>query len=105
MRIENHPVLEFTRGKTVRFTFDGKEMEGREGETISAALVANGVLTFRKSIKHERPRGFFCGIGRCASCNMIVDGVPNVRACVTPLKAGMDVRTQVGRGEIAPCAK
>ena len=27
---------------------------------------------------------------------MVVDGVPNVRTCITPLKAGMDVRTQYG---------
>jgi len=27
---------------------------------------------------------------------MVVDGMPNVRTCVTPLAAGMDVRTQYG---------
>ena len=27
---------------------------------------------------------------------MVVDGVPNVRTCITPLVAGMDVRTQYG---------
>ena len=27
---------------------------------------------------------------------MVVDGVPNVRTCITPLKAGMDVKTQYG---------
>ena len=27
---------------------------------------------------------------------MVVDGVPNVRTCVTPLKAGMKVQTQYG---------
>ena len=60
----------------------------------------NGVDAFRQSIKLHRPRGFFCGIGRCSSCNVIVDGVPDVRACVTLVRDGMDVRTQKGRGEI-----
>ncbi|TET36676.1 MAG: (2Fe-2S)-binding protein [Planctomycetota bacterium] len=103
MRIEKHPILDFARGKKVKFTFDGREITGHEGETITAALVAAGVLTLSKSIKLERPRGFFCGIGRCSSCYMVVNGVSNVRACVTPLEKGMDVNTQVGRGEIASC--
>ena len=29
---------------------------------------------------------------------MTVDGVPNVRTCVTPLEAGMKVETQKGKG-------
>ena len=55
------------RGKKVKFTFDGREITGHEGETITAALVAAGVLTLSKSITLERPRGFFCGSGRCSS--------------------------------------
>jgi hypothetical protein len=31
---------------------------------------------------------------------MVVDGVPNVRTCVTPLKAGMKVETQTGKGTV-----
>jgi len=30
---------------------------------------------------------------------MIVDGVPNVRTCVTPVRDGMVVQTQKGLGE------
>jgi hypothetical protein len=29
---------------------------------------------------------------------MVVDGVPNVRTCITPLKPGMKVETQHGKG-------
>ena len=46
--------------------------------------------------KEHKPRGIFCAIGRCTDCVMVVDGVPNVRTCITPLKEGMDVRTQYG---------
>ena len=46
--------------------------------------------------KEHKPRGIFCAIGRCTDCVMVVDGVPNVRTCITPLVAGMDVRTQYG---------
>ncbi|MFA6984212.1 MAG: 2Fe-2S iron-sulfur cluster-binding protein, partial [Sedimentibacter sp.] len=38
MRIEEHPILKFNKGKMIKFVFDGQEMEGYEGETIAAAL-------------------------------------------------------------------
>jgi hypothetical protein len=31
---------------------------------------------------------------------MVVDGVPNVRTCIIPLREGMSVETQRGRGEV-----
>jgi predicted molibdopterin-dependent oxidoreductase YjgC len=102
MRITEHPILQFKKGRVVKFQFDGKELEGFDGEMISSALMANGVKVFRHSRKLDRPRGFFCAIGRCASCNMVVDGVPNVRVCVTPLREGMTVETQKGKGVLRP---
>jgi len=39
-------------------------------------------------------------VGRCADCMVVVDGVPGVRACVTPVSAGLDVRTQQELGEL-----
>ena len=97
MRIEEHPVLgAFEKGKEVTFTPDGREMQGYEGEPIAAALRAAGVMVHRHTRKRDEPRGIFCAIGRCTDCVMIVDGRPNVRTCITPLKAGMQVQTQYG---------
>ncbi len=93
MRIEKHPILAFERGKPITFYFNGIEMQGYEGETIAAALLANGVKVFTHSTKYNRPRGFFCGIGKCSSCLMRVNGVPNVRTCITPLQEGMIVES------------
>lgn len=98
MRIEKHPVLEYEHGPMVQFTFEGKTLEGFEGEPIAAALHANGVRELREH--HGRPRGFFCAIGNCSSCLMEVDGVPNVRVCVEPLKSGMVVKLQKGSGSL-----
>lgn len=96
-RIIEHPILGVQKkGASVKFTFDGKELEGREGEPIAAALKAQGVMVHRYTKKEHKPRGIFCAIGRCTDCVMVVDGVPNVRTCITPLKEGMDVRTQYG---------
>ena len=96
-RIKEHPILGKTEeGKVVTFTFDGKTLEGIEGEPIATALKAAGVMVHRYTkVKHE-PRGIFCAIGRCTDCVMIVDGKPNVRTCITPLVEGMKVETQYG---------
>lgn len=96
-RIEEHPILgETIKGKQISFTFDGKEVKGYEGEPIAAALKAEGLMVHRYTQKEHKPRGIFCAIGRCTDCVMIVDGVPNVRTCITPLKEGMVIKTQYG---------
>lgn len=96
-RIVEHPILGApSKGSRVVFTYDGVEMEGYEGESIAMALKAAGVEVHRFTAKRHEPRGIFCAIGRCTDCVMVVDGKPNVRTCMTPLVAGMDVRTQDG---------
>lgn len=96
-RIVEHPILGApSKGSRVVFTYDGVEMEGYEGEPIAMALRAAGVEVHRFTAKRHEPRGIFCAIGRCTDCVMVVDGKPNVRTCMTPLVAGMDVRTQDG---------
>ena len=96
-RIEEHPILgKQEKGRVVTFSFDGKELQGYEGEPIAAALKAAGIKIHRYTKKEHKPRGIFCAIGRCTDCVMVVDGVPNVRTCITPLREGMDVRTQYG---------
>lgn len=97
MRIINHPVLgEIEKGKEIKFFMDGIAFKGYQGEPIAAALRACGVLTHRHTIKNNEPRGIFCAIGKCTDCVMIVDGKPNIRTCVTPLKEGMKIETQYG---------
>lgn len=96
-RISEHPILgEPEKGKLVSFTYDGKELSGYEGEPIAVALKAAGYMVHRYTKNHHEPRGIFCAIGRCTDCVMIVDGKPNIRTCVTPLKEGMEVKTQYG---------
>lgn len=97
MRIEKHPIIgTYEKGPLVIFTYDGKELSGYEGEPIAAALKAAGIMVHRYTAKQHKPRGIFCAIGRCTDCVMIVDGKPNIRTCITPLKAGMKVQTQYG---------
>ncbi len=88
LRITEHPILRFEHGPLVRFTFDGREFEGVEGEAIAAALHAAGVRVLSHSHGLHRTRGFYCAIGNCSSCLMMVNGEPNVRVCVEKLTRG-----------------
>lgn len=96
-RIAEHPILGAPeKGRLVTFTYDGRPMQGYEGEPIAMALKAAGVMVHRYTTKRHEPRGIFCAIGRCTDCVMVVDGKPNVRTCMTPLREGMTVQTQDG---------
>lgn len=97
-RIVTHPILDFPQRQKLIFTYDGQRLEGLEGDTIQAALHANGIVTLAYSRELHRPRGFYCAIGNCSSCMMTVNGIPNVKTCTTELREGMDVRTQQGSG-------
>ena len=99
MRVIEHPILdELDTSETVTIYFDGKPIEALKGEPIAAALMNAGVRAFRTTVKLGKPRGIFCAIGRCTDCMMIVDGVPNTRTCVTPVRDGMQLHTQHGLG-------
>ena len=100
MRISEHPILQFNRGEKVTFFFNGAPVEGYTGETIAAALHAAGIRELGHSQNLHRPRGLFCAIGNCSSCFMTVNGEPNVRVCITKVKADMEVREQEGKGVV-----
>ena len=41
----------------------------------------------------------FCGMGSCQACALTIDSVQGVRACITPVRAGMTIETGEGSGE------
>ena len=64
MRVTEHPIInEFPKGRLVTFEYDGKPMEGYEGEPIAMALKSNGVEIHRYTTKLHKPRGLYCSIG------------------------------------------
>jgi predicted molibdopterin-dependent oxidoreductase YjgC len=98
MRIKKHPILTFPKREEISFIFEGKKVIGYQGDTIASALHDLDIKTLSYSIKLNRPRGFYCAIGNCASCNMVVNGKPNVRTCITPLEENMTVERQKNKG-------
>lgn len=99
-RIYDHPIIDFRRGRKITFYFEDKPVEAYEGESILAALYAIGVRVFSWSHKLLRPRGAFCMIGKCSSCLATVDGVPNRRICIEPVREGVRVYRQKGLPDI-----
>ena len=84
------------RSRSITFEFNGRTVAAHPGDTIGSALAASGRALLSRSFKYHRPRGLLCVSGKCPNCMMQVDGVPNVRSCVEPVRAGMKVRTQKG---------
>lgn len=78
----------------VTFTFEGRRITARPGQSVAAALYAAGQRIFSRSFKYHRPRGLFCVSGDCPNCQMQVDDRPNVRTCIEPAREGMVVRHQ-----------
>nr|WP_035868847.1 (2Fe-2S)-binding protein [Kitasatospora cheerisanensis] len=78
--------------------FDGRPVPALPGQTLAAALWADGVLAWRTTRTGGRPRGAFCGIGQCFDCLATVNGRPNQRLCLLPAEHGDAVTTQEGHG-------
>lgn len=98
-RIQEHPVLgKLVDRKVIPFTFDGRAYEGQEGDTIASALLANGIRQLRVHEESGTPRGIYCNIGHCFECRVSVNGVDGVRACLTELRAGMEIES----GKVQP---
>ena len=76
--------LPAVRVESERFTFlaDGEPVPAWPGESIAAALLAAA-----------RSPAYFCGMGVCWQCTVVVNGETGVRACMTPAAPGMVVDT------------
>ena len=100
MRLPPQPSERIDRAIPVAFTYEGAAVSGFVGDTLGSALFASGRRVFSRSFKYHRPRGLLCCSGHCANCLMTVDGVPNVRVCVEPIREGVDVRGQNVLGSV-----
>ena len=81
------------RGKKITLTVDGKPVTAYEGETVHAALVASGIQILGTTRKSHQNRGILCGMGICYQCRVEINGIPDQRACMTQVKADMDILT------------
>jgi sarcosine oxidase subunit alpha len=95
-RLASAPGEVVDRKRTVNFVLDGRPATAFENDTVASAMAAAGVVVTVRSFKYHRPRGLLCMTGSCANCLVRIDGVPNQRACQTPVREGMRVARQNG---------
>jgi sarcosine oxidase, subunit alpha len=94
-RVTKHPILKTDLNKkSADFIFNGEKLSGYEDEPVSSALFANSIKEFSIHEVGDAPQGMFCANGQCSHCTLIIDGIP-LKSCITPLKAGMDIRTLI----------
>lgn len=84
-------------GRRLAFTLDGEAVEGREGDSVAAAVLALGVDACRETAVSGTPRGPYCMMGVCFDCLVEIDGAGNRQGCLVPLREGMAVARQRGR--------
>jgi sarcosine oxidase subunit alpha len=96
MRLEDGGLID--RDRPLRFSFDGRELEGYDGDTVASALLANGVRMVGRSFKYHRPRGIVtAGESEPNALMRIGSGPsaePNIRATQEALYEGQVVRSQ-----------
>jgi NADH dehydrogenase/NADH:ubiquinone oxidoreductase subunit G len=76
----------------VRIEIDGKPATALEGDTLLVALLTN-VDSLRQSEFGDGPRSGFCLMGACQDCWVWTARGDRLRACSTPVAAGMRILT------------
>jgi sarcosine oxidase subunit alpha len=84
----------------MRFRFDGVDYEGREGETLAAALVRNGVLGGFRSVYRGRPRGVFSAGEEEPNALVQIGARTMLRATLVELEDGLEALPLAGRGRL-----
>lgn len=81
------------RGRVINFTFNGRRYQGRRGDTLASALLANGLRFVARSWKYHRPRGIVAaGVDEPNAIVQLESGsytVPNARATEIELYEGL----------------
>lgn len=80
----------------VPFTLDGAACEGRAGDTLLSAIL-NRAEALRRTEFTGEARAGFCQMGACQDCWVTTETGERLRACTTPLAAGMKIVTGAGR--------
>ncbi len=88
-----------SEGQAIEVDIDGARVSALAGESVAAVLMAEGRRIFTEANAYHLPRTLFCGMGICHQCLVTVDGVRDVRACMTRVQPGMKIMTQWTTGE------
>src|SRR5215475_3784208 len=84
------------RGEAFAFEVDGESVPAFGGETVAAALMAEGRRALRVTAGRKEGRGYFCGMGVCWDCMMWLEGEGSVQTCRLLAAPGMRLKTMRG---------
>ena len=98
-RITEHPILPIPNFEEIEFYWQDIPLKAHKGETIAAALFANGIHVFGHHPKDGSPLGIFCANGQCSQCMVIADGMP-LKSCMEEVTPGMRVNPNNGYPEL-----
>ncbi len=84
-----------TPGKTIRFNFEGQEMEVPAGISVAAAVMGHvhAGHTCQHPVDHSN-RAPYCLMGVCFECLMEINGKADVQSCLVGIEEGMTVKRQ-----------
>ncbi len=88
-------------GQSVTIHVNGRRVTARAGDTVAAALLAEGRDHCRTTPVSGEPRAPYCMMGVCFDCLVTVDGIGNRQGCLVLVRDGMVVETQQGKREIS----
>lgn len=88
------------RERPLRFSFDGRDYQGYEGDSIASALLGNGRWLLSRSFKYHRPRGPLSLAGQDANSLVQLPDEPNVLADAHPARNGLAVSAQNVSGSL-----
>ena len=84
----------------VTIRVDGERVDARAGDTVAAALLANGRNHCRTTPVSGSARAPDGMMGVCLDCLVTIDGIGNRQGCLVPVRDGMAVKTQQCKREI-----
>ncbi len=88
-RLPPQPGEWIDREHTMPFTFEGCKYTAFAGDTITSALLANGVRVLGRSFKYHRPRGVFSAANHDTNVLLQSETDFNIRGDVTTVEHGM----------------
>jgi len=80
--------------ETVCIIFEGENLDVEKGQTVASAVLVGCNKVFRSSVVSGQPRAPYCMMGVCFECLIEINGIPNQRACMIPVREAMEIKRQ-----------
>ncbi|QRI62540.1 (2Fe-2S)-binding protein [Shinella sp. PSBB067] len=86
--------LDHMNASPVSIEVDGRPVQAHAGEMLALTLLEQGIGCFNVNPVSGDDRLAYCLMGACFECRVVVDGIRDVLACRTAVRAGMIVKRQ-----------